>query len=67
MFSIGDKVKKNPATWIGSEFDEWGAGIGIGEVVEPPFELDETDVDVRWPNGRCFQKTIELIKVEDGI
>jgi hypothetical protein len=36
----------------------------VGEVVEPPFELDETDVDVRWPEGRCFQKASELIKVE---
>ncbi len=62
---VGDKVIKNPATWIGSDFDSWGAGEGVGEVVEPPFELDETEVDVRWPEGRCFQKASELIKVEE--
>jgi len=62
---VGDKVRKNPETWIGSDFDSWGAGVGVGEVVEPPFELDEGDVDVRWPAGRCFQRANELIKVEE--
>lgn len=61
---VGDKVKKNQETWIPSDFDGWGAGEGIGEVVEPHFELGDDSVDVRWPAGRCFQRVIELIKVE---
>lgn len=62
-FKIGDKVVKNPYTWIPSEFDAWGAGEGVGEIIKPPFELDEGYVDVKWPNGRCFQQTIELLPV----
>jgi hypothetical protein len=53
-FKVGDRVVKNPATWIANEFDAWGRGIGIGEVVEPPHLLDDLRmVDVRWPAGRC--------------
>jgi hypothetical protein len=36
--NIGDKVIKNPETWIVNEFDLWGRGIGIGIIVEPPFK-----------------------------
>lgn len=61
---IGDKVKKNTETWIKNDFDSWGRGEGIGEVVEPPFELEDYDVDVRWPGGRCFEKVSGLLKVE---
>jgi hypothetical protein len=49
-FEIGDKVIKNKKTWIPSDFDSWGAGEGLGEVVEPPFEIDDDEVDVRWPS-----------------
>lgn len=62
--NIGTKVVKNPETWVVNDFDSWGRGEGIGEVVEPPFELDEGTVDVRWPNGRCFENTKELLKYE---
>ncbi len=59
---VGDKVIKNPATWEAGAFDAWGAGIGIGVVVEPPFMLDSDMVDVRWSNGRAFQKIRELMR-----
>jgi hypothetical protein len=62
-FKIGSKVIKNPETWIPSDFDNWGAGEGIGEIVEPPFELDDDSVDVVWPAGRCFQQKSELVLV----
>lgn len=62
-FAIGDRVIKNPATWVASEFDSWGAGVGIGVVIKPPFPLDDGEVDVRWPAGRCFQREEELLLV----
>lgn len=62
-FKIGDRVVKNDANWIVSEFDDWGRGVGIGVVVEPPFELEENEVDVRWDGGRCFEFTNQLIKI----
>lgn len=60
MFKIGDKVVKNPLTWEESEFDDWGRGIGIGIVVESPFELDDDTVDVKWELGRCFENINNL-------
>ncbi len=62
---VGTKVIKNPETWIVNDFDSWGRGIGIGEVVKPPFELDDDDVDVRWSAGRCFEKVKGLIIKEE--
>ncbi len=62
--NIGDKVIKNEKTWIPNAFDEWGRGIGVGIVVEPPFELPDEEVDVRWPAGRCFEFVEQLIKIE---
>jgi len=59
---VGDKVIKNEDNWIPTEFDGWGRGIGVGIVVEPPFDL-EGDVDVKWPTGRCFETIDQLIKV----
>jgi hypothetical protein len=61
-FNIGDKVVKNEETWVKNEFDSWGRGEGIGEIVAPPFDLG-LDVDVRWPSGRCFEKTTQIKKV----
>lgn len=61
----GDKVIKNEKTWIPNEFDSWGRGIGLGIVVEPPFKLDESEVDVRWPAGRCFEMINQLIKSDE--
>ena len=69
-FKIGDRVVKNPATWQPGEFDGWGAGEGIGLIVEPPWDHDEgvmigddgrPYVDVRWPTGRCFRDLEELL------
>ena len=62
-FKVGDKVQKNNNTWIPNDFDDWGRGIGIGSIVDPPFVLDEGDIDVVWPAGRCFENINELIKV----
>lgn len=64
QFNIGDKVIKNEKTWQPNAFDAWGRGEGVGIVVEPPFELDDNEVDVRWAKGRCFEYTEQLIKVE---
>jgi len=60
-FKIGDLVVKNQETWVENDFDSWGRGEGVGEVVEPPFIMKEFEVDVRWPNGRCFENTNQLL------
>jgi len=62
---VGNKVVKNPDTWIPNDFDSWGRGEGIGEVVESPFKLDKDQVDVRWKGGRCFENVNQLIKVDE--
>ena len=63
-FNIGDKVIKNPEFWQPNEFDSWGRGVGIGVVVEPPYALPATEVDVRWPSGRCFENAEELLPAD---
>ena len=66
-FQPGDRVIKNPATWRGSEFDTWGAGVGVGVVVEPPFDVSDLgEVDVKWPAGRAFQHESELLLFRVG-
>ncbi len=56
-FRVGDRVRKSPAGWRPSDFDRWGSGIGIGEVVA----VDEDGlVDVRWPAGRSMHHREEL-------
>jgi len=65
-FKIGDYVKKNPDNWVSNDFDSWGRGEGIGQVVEPPHELDEDEVDVRWPGGRCFEFSDQLLLAEES-
>ena len=58
-FEIGDSVSKNALTWIPNEFDSWGRGVGIGKVVEV---IEEDLVDIRWPGGRCYENTSQIIK-----
>jgi hypothetical protein len=60
-FNIGDRVIKNPEGWIPNDFDRWGRGVGDGVIIEPPFELDEGNYDVRWSNGRCFEHESQLL------
>jgi len=62
-FNIGDKVAKNEETWIKNDFDSWGRGLGIGIIVEPPFEIDDDEVDVKWSAGKCFEVIDQLIKI----
>ncbi len=64
-YQVGDYVKKNPDTWVENDFDSWGRGIGIGQIVEPPFEMDDNEVDVRWSGGRCFEDTEQLLPVDN--
>ena len=61
VMQVGDRVVKNPKTWTPSEFDRWGRGEGVGEIVQPPFDLDDDWVDVRWPAGRCFEHKSGLL------
>ena len=65
QFKVGDRVLKNELTWQPNDFDAWGRGLGIGLVVEPPFPLDEGEVDVRWPKGRCFEYCAQLKKLDE--
>ena len=64
-FQVGDCVRKNAERWVPNDFDSWGRGEGIGQVVEPPFELDDDMVDVRWPAGRCFERVDQLLPADD--
>lgn len=61
---VGDRVVKNPETWQPNDFDAWGRGQGVGIVVEPPFPLDPSEVDVRWSGGRCFEAVAGLLPVQ---
>lgn len=63
-FKIGDRVIKNEETWKPNDFDGWGRGVGIGVVVEPPYEMYDYEVDVRWEGGRCFEMVEQLIKID---
>lgn len=60
-YNVGDRVVKNPDTWTPNEFDTWGRGVGVGVVVAPPFDLEDDEVDVRWPKGRCFEDARGLL------
>jgi len=66
-FRPGDKVIKNKDTWVATEFDLWGRGIGIGVVVEPPFPMGSSDCDVKWKGGRCFEDISQLLHHERKI
>jgi len=58
---IGDKVVKCKEDWVANDFDSWGRGQGIGVIVEPPFELNGSEFDVRWPGGRCFENEDQIL------
>lgn len=60
-FKVGEYVKKNPITWQPNDFDCWGRGVGVGQIVEPPIEMLNDQVDVRWPGGRCFESIHQLL------
>lgn len=60
MFNIGDKVFKNRNNWLANDFDKWGRGMGIGEVVDI---VDDDSIDVRWPGGRCYEFINQVEKV----
>lgn len=63
----GDRVVKNRANWIPSEFDAWGAGDGVGVVVANVHGREIAgEVDVRWPTGRAMQRPEELIRLGRG-
>ncbi len=61
---VGDRVVKNPMTMIPNEFSLWGRGEGVGIVMESPFPMEYGSVDVRWPEGRCFESVIGLKKYD---
>jgi hypothetical protein len=63
-FRVGDYVKKNPDTWKPNDFDSWGRGVGVGQIVAPESEMPAGEVDVRWPAGRCFEYTDQLLPVD---
>jgi hypothetical protein len=63
MFEVGDFVIKNPNNWTCSEFENWGRGIGIGEIRSIEY-IDIGDVDVHWPAGNCYENINELLKWE---
>lgn len=60
MFKVGDKVVKNPDTWIPNAFDEWGRGKGVGIIIPSPEGFEDL-LDVRWPDGRCFEEANQLL------
>lgn len=63
---VGTRVIRNPKNWKPNDFDLWGRGKGVGVIVEPPFEMEEGGVDVKWPDGRCFENKDQIIAETDG-
>lgn len=59
MFNIGDKVVKGKG-YIPNEFDSWGRGFGIGEVVAV-----EPDIDVMWTTGRCYEDADQIMSINE--
>ena len=58
----GQRVVKNPARWVASDFDGWGRGQGVGIIVQAPYDVSDVNmVDVRWPGGRCFEAVDQLL------
>ncbi len=65
-FKAGDRVVKNPAKWMANDFDGWGRGEGVGEVVEATLYPDGWQIDVRWPYGRCYETVDQLLPAPPG-
>ena len=61
QFKIGDRVRANPATWLPTEQDQFGRGVGIGIIVVPPFFLEPEFADVRWVGDRSFEHVSRLL------
>lgn len=55
---VGDKVIKNVNTWIPSDFDSWGRGIGIGEVI-----FVDYFIGVQWNGDWCDEDPTQLINI----
>lgn len=66
-FKVGDRVVKDPETWRITEYDLVGSGVGVGEVVESPYDdLDSDEVEVRWPAGRMIEREDQLMLASDA-
>lgn len=61
QFRLGDRVVRNPVSWIANAFDGRGRGEGIGIVVPSPFPASAGEYDVVWPGGRCFEDETQLL------
>ena len=67
VLRVGDRVVKDPGAWTANDFDGWGRGRGIGEVVDPELPLDPGEADVRWPAGRCFENERWLLRYDPAL
>jgi hypothetical protein len=47
IIKVYDKVIKNEGNWVPNEFDAWGRGVGIGEIISIVGNYGQ----IRWPNG----------------
>lgn len=65
MLKAGQKVKKNPETWVPNAIDERGRGHGIGVVLKDEIPCKrQRKVDIEWPIVRCFERVEGLILVD---
>jgi hypothetical protein len=64
MYNLGERVVKNEKNWIVNDFDGWGRGEGIGIVVDVMPDWGE-GVDVRWDNGRCYERLEQIQSYEE--
>lgn len=61
MFKVYDLVIKNEDTWIPTDVDTFGRGVGMGIICEPLNPLPEDQVDVIWMGGgRCTEAVVQL-------
>lgn len=55
-YKLGDRVLRNPKTWVTTEDDYWGRGWGVGRVVATKPRLQ-----VQWPAGLCVEDAEQLV------